>query len=298
MVARLKLVGRVVVTLTVVVVAIFGARWLWIHYNVEPWTRDGRVRADIVKVSPDVSGLVTQVRVKNDQAVNKDDVLFVLDHPRFELALRQAEASVAAAAVALAQAQRENARNRNLEDLATTEQVEEGQSKADQLAAQLNSARVQRDLARLNLDRTTVRASVNGIVTNVELQPGDYATAGVQVLALVDTDSIHVDGYFEETKLPSIRVGDRARVRIMGIKADLPGTVESIDAGIEDRERSASPTALANVNPTFSWVRLAQRIPVRIKLDPTGRDIRLIAGRTATVSIVDPPGRLLEGEAP
>ena len=298
MVARLKLVGRVVVTLTVVVVAIFGARWLWIHYNIEPWTRDGRVRADIVKVSPDVSGLVTQVRVKNDQAVNKDDILFVLDHPRFELALRQAEASVAAAAVALAQAQRESKRNRNLKDLATTEQVEEGQSKVDQLAAQLNSARVQRDLARLNLDRTTVRASVNGIVTNVELQPGDYASAGVQVLALVDTDSIHVDGYFEETKLPSIRVGDRARVRIMGIKAELPGTVESIDAGIEDRERSASPTALANVNPTFSWVRLAQRIPVRIKLDPTGRDIRLIAGRTATVSIVDPPGRPLEGEAP
>jgi RND family efflux transporter MFP subunit len=297
MVARLKLVGRVVVTLTVVVVAIFGARWLWIHYNVEPWTRDGRVRADIVKVSPDVSGLVTQVRVQNNQAVNKDEVLFVLDHPRFELALRQAEASVAAAAVALAQAQRENGRNRNLKDLATTEQVEEGQSKVEQLVAQLNSARVQRDLARLNLDRTTVRAPVNGIVTNVELQPGDYASAGVQVLALVDTDTIHVDGYFEETKLPSIRVGDRARVRIMGIKAELPGTVESIDAGIEDRERSASPTALANVNPTFSWVRLAQRIPVRIKLDPTGRDIRLIAGRTATVLFVDPPGRPLEGEA-
>ena len=298
MLARLKIVGRVLVTLTVVALAIVGARWLWIHYNVEPWTRDGRVRADIVQVSPDLNALVTEVRVKNNQSVNKDDVLFVLDRPRFELALRQAEASVAADAVALAQAKRESERNRNLKDLATTEQVEEGQSKVDQLAAQLNSARVQRDLARLNLDRTTIRAPVNGIVTNVELQPGDYASAGRQVLALVDTDTIHVDGYFEETKLPQIRVGDRARVHIMGIKAELPGTVESIDAGIEDRERSASSDALANVNPTFSWVRLAQRIPVRIKLDPTGRDIRLIAGRTATVSIVDPPGRPLEGEAP
>jgi multidrug resistance efflux pump len=298
MVVRLKLVGRVLVTLTVVALAIVGARWLWIHYNVEPWTRDGRVRADIVQVSPDLNALVTEVRVKNNQSVSKDDVLFVLDRPRFELALRQAEASVAAAAVALAQAKRENERNRNLKDLATTEQVEEGQSKVDQLAAQLNSARVQRDLARLNLDRTTVRAPVNGIVTNVELQPGDYASAGRQVLALVDTDTIHVDGYFEETKLPQIRVGDRALVHIMGIKVSLRGTVESIDAGIEDRERSGSPTDLANVNPTFSWVRLAQRIPVRIKLDPTTRDIRLIAGRTATVSIVDPPGRPLEGEAP
>jgi RND family efflux transporter MFP subunit len=298
MFSRLKVVGRVLVTLTVVGLATLGARWLWIHYNVEPWTRDGRVRADIVQISPDLNALVTEVRVKNDQTVNKDEVLFVLDRPRFELALRQAEALVAADAVALAQAKRENERNRNLKDLATTEQVEEGQAKVDQLAAQLNSARVQRDLARLNLDRTTIRAPVNGIVTNVELRPGDYASAGRQVLALVDTDTIHVDGYFEETKLPSIRVGDRARVHIMGIKAELPGTVESIDAGIEDRERSQSSDNLANVNPTFSWVRLAQRIPVRIKLDPTGRDIRLIAGRTATVSIVDPPGRPLEGEAP
>src|ERR1700757_1367511 len=297
MVARLKLAGRVLATLSVLALALVGARRLWIHYNLEPWTRDGRVRADIVQVSPDVSGLVTEVRVKNNQIVKKDDVLFVLDRPRFELALRQSQASVAAAEVALAQAKRENERNRNLQDLVTTEQVEEGQSKVDQLVAQLNSARVQRDLARLNLDRTTVRSPVNGIVTNVELQPGDYASAGRQVLALVDSDTIHVDGYFEETKLPSIRVGDRAHVHIMGIKAELPGTVESIDAGIEDRERSQSSDALANVNPTFSWVRLAQRIPVRIKLDPTRSDIRLIAGRTATVSIVDPPGRPVEGEA-
>jgi RND family efflux transporter MFP subunit len=289
---------RVLATAIVVALALFGGRWLWIHYNVEPWTRDGRIRADIVQVSPDVSGLVTEIRVKDNQAVKKNDVLFVLDRPRFELALRQADASVAAAAVAVAQARRESERNRSLKDLATTEQVEEGQSKVDQLVAQLNSARVQRDLASLNLDRTTVRAPVNGIVTNVELRPGDYASAGRQVLALVDTDTIHVDGYFEETKLPWIRVGDRALVRIMGVKARLYGTVESIDAGIEDRERNSSSTALANVNPTFSWVRLAQRIPVRIKLDPATRDIRLIAGRTATVSIVDPPGRRPEGEAP
>jgi RND family efflux transporter MFP subunit len=290
--------SRVTATAILVMLALFGGRWLWTHYNVDPWTRDGRVRADIVQVSPDVSALVTEVRVRNNQSVKKGEMLFVLDRPRFELALRQAEAVVVADEVALAQAKRENERNRTLKDLATTEQVEEGQSKVDQLAAQLNSARVQRDIARLNLDRTTVYAPVDGIVTNVELQPGDYASAGRQVLALVDSDTIHVDGYFEETKLPRIRVGDQAIVHLMGIKTALRGAVESIDAGIEDRERSASSTALANVNPTFSWVRLAQRIPVRIKLDPTAHDIRLIAGRTATVSIVDPPGRPPEGEAP
>jgi multidrug resistance efflux pump len=198
--------------------------------------------------------------------------------------------------VALAQARRESARNQRLTDLATSEQVEEGQSKVDQLAAQLNGERVARDLARLNLERTTVRAPVNGIVTNVELQPGDFASAGRQVLALVATDSIHVDGYFEETKLPRIRIGDRAVVYIMGIPTGLAGQVESIDAGIEDRERSSSSTDLANVNPTFSWVRLAQRIPVRVKLDPPAGDVRLIAGRTATVSILEPAGRPREGQ--
>ena len=294
----LILSGRIVVTGIAVTLALVGGRRLWIHYNDEPWTRDGRIRADIVQVSPDVSGLVTEVRVKDNQSVKKGEVLVVLDRPRFELALRQADASLAGAAATLAQAKRESERNRDLKDLATAEQVEEGQSKVDQLVAQLNSARVQRDTARLNLDRTTVYAPVDGTVTNVELQPGDYASAGHQVLALVDSETIHVDGYFEETKLARIRVGDPAIVHLMGLRTTLRGTVESIDAGIEDRERSSSSSALANVNPTFSWVRLAQRIPVRIKLEPTEGDVRLIAGRTATVSIVVPPGRPAEGETP
>jgi RND family efflux transporter MFP subunit len=291
------LLSRVAITLIIVGLAVAGGRWLWVRYNVEPWTRDGRIRADVVQVSPDVSGLVTEVRVKNDQPVASGDILFVLDRPRYELALRQADAAIISAEVSLAQAKRESARNRGLTDLVTSEQREEGQSKVDQLAAQLNGARVARDLAQLNLERTTVRTPVNGIVTNVELQPGDYASAGRQVLALVATDTIHVDGYFEETKLPRIRVGDRAVVNIMGIPKGIPGTVESIAAGIEDRERASSSTALANVNPSFSWVRLAQRIPVRIKLDPPAGDVRLIAGRTATVSIVEPPGRPPEGQS-
>jgi RND family efflux transporter MFP subunit len=288
---------RVAVTLIVAGLAVAGGRWLWVRYNVEPWTRDGRIRADVVQVSPDVSGLVTEVLVRNDQTVAAGDILFVLDRPRYELALRQAEAAVISAEVTLAQAKRESARNQGLTDLVTSEQVEEGQSKVDQLAAQLNGARVARDLAQLNLERTTVRTPVNGVVTNVELQPGDYASAGHQVLALVATDTIHVDGYFEETKLPRIQVGDRAVVHIMGIATGLPGQVESIAAGIEDRERASSSTDLANVNPSFSWVRLAQRIPVRIKLDPPAGDVRLIAGRTATVSIAEPPGRPPEGQS-
>ena len=291
----LKVTGRVLVTCAAVAVATLGARRLYVHYNLEPWTRDGRVRADVVEVTPDVNGLVTTVFVRDNQVVHVGQVLFMIDRPRYELALRQAEAAIANSQAALVQARREDQRSRALGTLATTEQVEEGDAKVRELSAQLQAAIVQRDTARLNLERTTVRATVNGIVTNVALQPGDYASVGHQVLALVDTDAIYVDGYFEETKLPQIRVGDRARVHLMGLDTDLSGTVESIAAAIEDRERSASSANLANVNPTFSWVRLAQRIPVRIKLDRVSDEIRLIPGRTATVSIEVPRGRRLEG---
>jgi RND family efflux transporter MFP subunit len=285
-----------VVTSAAVALALVGARWLWIHYNVEPWTRDGRIRADIVQISPDESGLVTDVLVRDNQVVRIGQVLFVLDRPRYELAERQAEAAVATLRATLTQARREDRRNKALNTLVTTEKVEEGASRVVELAAQLDDALVRRDLARLNLQRTTVRATVNGVVTNVELRPGDYAAAGRQVLALVDADSIHVDGYFEETKLPRIQVGDRAIVHIMGLRRELPGVVESIAGGIEDRERSASSTALANVNPTFSWVRLAQRIPVRIKLNHPPSSIRLISGRTATVSILTSADQSYEGD--
>jgi multidrug resistance efflux pump len=296
LIVSLKLIARVAVTLTVVTLACAGGRWLWIHYNVEPWTRDARIRADVVQVSPDVSGLVTDVAVKDDQKVSVGQLLFVLDRPRFELALRQAEATVAAQQAALDEAIREDRRNRALGNLATAEQVEQGASRVAELRAQLSSAYVQRDVARLNLERTSVRATVPGVVTNVELQIGDYAAAGHQVMALVNTESIWVEGYFEETKLPEIRVGDMASVQIMGLQHKLSGVVESIAAGIEDRERGASSRDLANINPTFSWVRLAQRIPVRIRLAHVPDSIRLIAGRTATVAIQPPQGRALEGE--
>ena len=287
---------RMLVTLLVVVAAGFGARWLWIRYNLDPWTRDGRLRADVVQVSPDINGLVTAVDVRDGQKVRIGDTLFIVDRPRYELALAQAEAAIAADEAQLAQARRESKRNKGLNDLVTTEQSEETSAKVLTLEAQLQGAKVARDTAHLNLDRTVIRSTVNGIVTNLELQPGDYANVGRQVLAVVNTDSLYADGYFEETKLPNIQVGDKAIIHLMGVDTDLHGTVESIAAGIEDRERGASGNALANINPTFSWVRLAQRIPVRVRLDQAPLDVRLIAGRTATVSILVPKGRKREGQ--
>jgi multidrug resistance efflux pump len=287
--SRLLALARVAVTATAVALAFIAARYLWDRYERDPWTRDGRVRADIVQVTADVSGLVTDVTVRDNQAVRKGDTLFIIDQPRFQLALAQAQAAVQSQTAIVDEAKREDARDRGLGNLIATEVREQTASKLAQAQAALAQADVSLEVARLNLDRTTVRASVNGVVTNLELRPGDYIAAGRAAFALLDTDSLHVEGYFEETKLPRIHVGDRVRVELMGEARLLSGHVESIAGGIEDRERSPGANLLPNVSPTFSWVRLAQRIPVRIGLDSPPADIRLIAGRTATVTVLEAP---------
>ncbi len=277
--------GRVAATLVILLVAAHFGQWLWTHYRVEPWTRDGRVRADVVQVAPDVSGLITEVRVHDNASVKVGDVLFVVDRPRFELALAQAQATLESVKVQLAQARREDKRNSDLGDLVAEEVGEQSKSKVDGLVASLAQATTAVDVARLNLVRTEVKASVPGLVTNLDLRPGAYASAGRPVLALLDRDSVYVVGYFEETKLPRVRVGDPVEVRLMGETQILTGRVESIAGGIDDRERSASSDLLANVNPTFNWVRLAQRIPVRIRMDPLPAGTQLIMGQTATVEV-------------
>nr|WP_294553026.1 efflux RND transporter periplasmic adaptor subunit [uncultured Rhodopila sp.] len=281
------LATRVAITLAAVLVAALVAWRLWIYYEVAPWTRDARVSADIVGVTPDVSGLVSEVRVRDNQTVHRGDVLFAVDPARFELALRQAQAVVASRQATLAQAVRDFNR---YSALTTTEvsrqQVEQAQAAEETAAAGFQQAVADRDLAQLNLDRSRVTASVNGIISNFDLRPGDYVTAGHPVTALVDTDSLRIDAYFEETRLPRIHIGDRVRIRLMGVSERLSGHVESIAGGIEDRERQSGANLLANVNPTFDWVRLAQRIPVRIALDNVPPAVRVIPGRTATVDVV------------
>ncbi|MDG2531444.1 efflux RND transporter periplasmic adaptor subunit [Caulobacter endophyticus] len=278
--------GRVAVTLAVVAVAVVGGKRLWDHYQVDPWTRDGRVRADIVQVAPDVSGLVTAVQVVNDQTVKAGQPLFYVDRDRYALALRQADAVVAAQKAQLAQARRELARNRVLGDLVAGEITEQSLAKVEQGQAALAQAVAARDLAALNLERTLVVAPTDGFLSDLTLRTGDYVTAGKPVLALIDSRSYRVEGYFEETKLKGLHVGQKVSVTVMGEDKPLHGHIQSIAAGIEDRDRAAGASLLPNVNPTFSWVRLAQRVPVRVALDETPKDLRLIAGRTATVAVL------------
>ena len=285
----LQTIGRVALTLAIAAAAIIVGYLGWEHYREAPWTRDGRVRADVIQIAPDVSGLVENVAVRDNQSVSRGEVMFTLDRARYQLAIEQAEATVQGLRVQIDQARRENRRNVTLGDLVPAESREQGGSKVDQLRANLQQASATLDTARLNLARTEVKAPVDGWVTNLDLRPGAYATAGRPVFALVDRSSMHVQGYFEETKLARIQVGAPVRVRMIGDTRWIEGHVDSIAAGIEDRERGGSSNLLANVNPTFNWVRLAQRIPVRIQLDRVPPDTRLIMGRTATVEVIEAP---------
>ncbi|MFP3515660.1 HlyD family secretion protein [Pseudomonas sp. SIMBA_077] len=278
--------GRVVLTLLVVAFACVVVWRMTMYYMFAPWTRDGHIRADVVQISPDVSGLIKQVDVRDNQLVTRDQVLFVIDQDRFKLALRQAQATVADRKETLAQAQRENRRNRGLGNLVAREQLEESQSREMRAQAALTEAEVAVDSAQLNLDRTVVRSPVDGYLNDRAPRVNEFVTAGRPVLSIVDSNSFHIDGYFEETKLDGIHVGQSVDIRVIGDDARLRGHVESIVAGIEDRDRTSGQNLLPNVNPAFSWVRLAQRIPVRIAFDDVPADFRMIAGRTATVSII------------
>ncbi|MDT6940929.1 HlyD family secretion protein [Brucella pseudogrignonensis] len=280
--------GRVFLTLVMVTMAGLLGWHLWDYYMNAPWTRDGKIRADVVRLAPDVSGLVTEVLVHDNQDVKKGDVIFRIDQARYKLALQQAQAKLASSKAALDMANRDLSRYHKLNDTTVTQQkMEQIETTTMQAEATYRQAELDRDLAALNLDRSSVKAPVNGVITNFSLQPGDYVTAGSAVTALVDTDSFYVSGYFEENKLERIKIGDPVVIDVMGSKVQLKGKVEGIAGGIEDRERTDSSSLLANVSPTFNWVRLAQRVPVRVKLEDVPEGVHLVAGRTVSVSVVN-----------
>ncbi len=241
-------------------------------------------------MAPDVSGLVTEVMVRDNQIVHAGDILFVIDRERFALALRQAEATLAAQRTAAMEARRESARDHALVGLVSQETVEQGASKVEQADAGLRQGEASVALAKLNLQRATIHSPVDGRLSDLLLQRGDYAAAGRPALAIVDSATIHVEGYFEETKLKSIQVGQPVVVRLMGEPRPVRGHVESIAPAIEDRDRAEGSTLLPNVNPTFSWVRLAQRVPVWIAIDRVPADLSLVPGRTASVEVIQSRG--------
>lgn len=280
-----------VATALIFIVAILIGRVLWVHYMDEPWTRDGRVRAEIVNIAPDVSGAIVDLPVKDNQLVKKGDLLMQIDPSHYELAVEQAQAAVAARKAEL-QMKRDDAQRRADMDalVVSKESRENATHTASAAEAAYQQALASLDAAKLNLARTRVVSPVDGYVTNLSVFRGDYATVGSAKLAIVDSHSFWVYGYFEETKLPHVRVGDKAEVRLMS-GGTLQGHVESISRGIYDRDNPESRELLADVNPTFNWVRLAQRVPVRVKIDSVPEDVVLAAGITCTVVVTPGSGK-------
>jgi len=281
----MQAVVRVVLTLILLVAASFLSYDLASYYLYSPWTRDARIRADVVSVAPDVSGYVDDIRVRNDQFVQKGDVLFVIDQDRYRIAVADAEAVLAARQaqqmMLLAQYQRRLKLSPGY--TVAVEDLDNARRQSDAAAANYQQAIASRDSAALNLKRTEVRASVNGFITNLNLAKGTFAAQGKPVMALVDSDSYRVEAYFEETKIPHVRSGASAQIYLMDGSPALQGTVLGIARGITDQDNKDGPELLSSINPTFTWVRLAQRVPVRIHLTDIPPGVLISAGMSCTV---------------
>jgi RND family efflux transporter MFP subunit len=291
---------RTIVTLAGVGVATVLVFAVWHTYMVAPWTRDGRVQAEVVDIAPEIPGTVVSVPVHDNQYVHKGDVLFELDPVRFRLAIAEARAAVERATQQLRLDEANARRRKGLNGVVSAEEQQQYAITAAVASAALDSAQAALDLANLNMARSVLHSPVNGYVTNLRLRVGDYATVGQPQVAVIDADSFWIYGYFEETQIQGVHVGDPARIKLMGYRRTLTGQVESITRGITDQDSQIDRYGLPDVNPVFTWVRLAQRIPVRIAIESVPPGILLASGMTCSVSVADaanPPntpfGRLL-----
>jgi RND family efflux transporter MFP subunit len=277
---------RVAVTLCLVVLAVFAGWKLWQYYMLTPWTRDARVRADVVIVAPDVSGWVRELKASDNQQVKVGDLLLSIDRDRFEAARDKARAVVETRQQQLSLREHEAARRAALGSQAISAELRENaQINAGIARGELREAQADLKVAELNVARSQVHSPRNGHVTNLRLAEGNYVNAGQAVMALIDDSSFYIQAYFEETKLPRIKVGAPVRVWLMSAGEPMQGHVESISRGITDSNTNPDSQLLAEVEPTFNWVRLAQRIPVRIKLDKVPEGVNLSAGMTASVQV-------------
>jgi multidrug resistance efflux pump len=287
----MKRIARLIPTLAIVALACVGAYELWVRYMYSPWTRDAKVRADVVTIVPEVAGYVTQLHVRDNQFVHKGDVLLEIDPADYRIALDRAQAQLQSAAAALDYARQDEHRKGILipEGTISKDVYQKTSSTLRQSEAALSEDQAAVAKAQLDLARTEIRAPVNGFVTNLTLDVGQFASVGVKTMALIDSDSYRIEGYFEETKIPLIKLDQPVEIRLLSGAPALRGHVESMSRGITDRDNSSGPELLANVNPTFEWVRLAQRIPVRIHIDDVPEGVLISSGMTCTVLVATPP---------
>jgi multidrug resistance efflux pump len=279
---------RFALTGVLVVAALVAARHGWRIYMTSPWTRDGMVRVQVANVAPQISGQIVEVRAYDNQHVHKGDVLYIIEKFDFEVALDNAKATILNRQADLDVKKAQNARRAERTTLSTSieeKQVFDGNAKMAEAA--LASAKASLSQAEINLQRTEVRSPVDGYVTNLLMRVGDFARAGASNVSVIDEHSYWIDAYFEETKLANVHVGDAVEATLLGFQTPINGSVESITGGISAANAASSTQGLPNVDPIFTWVRLAQRIPVRIKIEQVPPEVPLVAGMTCSVSVVE-----------
>lgn len=273
-------------TVIVFAIAICAGWWLWNYYMQSPWTRDGKVRAELVNITPEVSGRLEKILVHDNQFVTAGSLIFSIDPVPYQIALDNAEAALAKAQADMAKADHEAARRRSLpRNVISSEDLDESNLAAASMKASYKAAQANLEQAKWNLSKTRIYAPTDGYITNLQARVGNYATAGTPLVALVDTHSFYVLGYFEETKLRHIREGRKADIVLYNGNIRLQGVVESIGRAIYDQSADSSSDLLMDVKPNVPWVRLAQRVPVRIKLIDIPANLTLVAGTTCTISI-------------
>jgi RND family efflux transporter MFP subunit len=277
---------RPALTLLVVAIALTTGWMMWHSYMLSPWTRDGTVRVYIVTIAPEVAGRIVQLNVLDNQYVHKGDLLFVVDPSDYKIAVEDTQAEVEEARERLALSRSEAERRAQLNELAVSlEQKQVYAVGAATAAATYQQMLSKLAKAQLDLSRTEVRSPVDGWVTNLSLRLGDYSVVGNRALSLVDAHSFWVEGYFEETTIGPIKDGDPASVWLMGFPDEIKGHVDSLTRAINVPNAQSDALGVADVNPVFTWVRLAQRVPVRIHLDEVPSNVRLVQGMTATVQV-------------
>ena len=296
--ALTRTLSRTAITLVLVILAFIAIFRAWVYYTESPWTRDARFSADVVAIAPDVAGLITAVNVQDNQLVKKDQVLFTIDQPRYQKALAEAEADVAYYDALASEKRREAGRRNKLGIQAMSrEEIDQSNNVLQTVLHQLAKAQATRDLARLDLERTVIRAPADGWVTNLNVYAGEFITRGSTAVALVKQNTFYVQAYMEETKLEGVRPGYRAEVTPLGSNAVLRGTVDSVAAGVTNASSTRDDKGMATVDSNLEWVRLAQRVPVRIRLDQQPGNL-FPAGTTATVVITGAKDRDRSQESP
>lgn len=274
----------VVISIFIIISSIYV---LWNHYAMSPWTRDGRIRAEVSEITAEVSGKIEKLLIVDNQEVKKNELLLVVDPTDYDIKLRESEIELNELIVQYNFAKSQLERRSKLSQVAISkEELEDAKSRLDSLTKKIELSKVKIEKAKLDLSRTEIRSPVNGFITNLNLRKGNYISAGAPLFAIIDEDSYYVIAYLEETKMRNVAVDNNVTVTLYSNNEELKGKVQSIGRAIDDNNSRTGNQLLENVEPNYPWVRLAQRVPIKISLNNID-GVHLIPGTTCTVFIED-----------